>query len=134
MFSSKRKDFYNGDISFTAMQFVGIWMPSTWNSQMKIICYRIYSFCTIIINIYFVFSLLIYILHGVGEKDVIVQNLLNFTISFSTFVKMVNIIIQRKRVDRIMKMLFDKICQPGNINESQILQSCSHTCRYKTQA
>ena len=134
MFSSKRKEFYNGDISFTAMQFVGIWMPSTWNSQMKIIFYLIYLICTFIINIYFVSSLLLHILRGVENKDVIIQNLMNFTISFSSFVKMVNIIIQRKRVDRIMKMLFDKIFQPRNINESQILQSRSHTCRYKTQA
>ena len=134
MFSWKRKDFYNGDISFTAMQFVGIWMPSTWNSRMKITFYRIYSICTFIINIYFVVSLLMYILRGFGKKDFIIQNLMNFTIGFSTFVKMMNIIIQRKSMDRIMKILFDKICQPRNITESQILQSCSHTCRYKTQA
>ena len=70
MFSSKIKDFYNGDISFTAMQFVGIWMPLTWNSRMKINFHHIYSICTFIINIYF-FSLLIYILQVVENKDVI---------------------------------------------------------------
>ena len=133
MFVSKQSDVYSGEISFALMQFVGIWVPLTGNSKLKIIVYRIYSFSALIIYIYFTFSLLLYILRETEDMDLMIETSLYFTICFVTCVKMITIMIQRKKVIEMIKMLFIEICHARNINESQILRRHSHICRYKVK-
>ena len=133
MLNLKQSNFYNSEYSLTIMQFFGIWSPSTCSSQWKKLLYCIYSIFMLTFYLFFVCSLLTFFFRGTGNIDVISESLLYFTAIFTVFLKTINIMIQRKKVIRTIKMLNNEICQPRSFNESKILQKCSSICRYETK-
>ena len=87
------------------------------------------------VNFLFVFRMfsLDIFFRGTGNIDVISESLLYFTAIFIVFLKTINIMIQRKKVIRTIKMLANEICQPRSLNECKILQKFSSICRYVTK-
>ena len=126
----KQSNFYNGEYSLTVIQFFGFWRPSTYNSQWKKSLYCIYSIFMLTFFSFFAWSLLAVFFRGTGNVDVISENLFYFTSTFTVYSKTINIMIQRKKVIRTIKMLTTELCQPRSLNESKILQKCSYACRY----
>ena len=129
----KQSNFYNDEYSSTVMQFFGFWRQSTYNSQWKKLLYCIYSIFILTFFSFFVCSLLAIFFRGTGNVDNISESLLFFTVIFIVCSKIVNIMIQRKKVIRTIKMLTNEICQLRSLNGSKILQKCSYRCRYETR-
>ena len=125
----KQSNFYNGEYSLTVIQYFGFWRPSTYSSQWKKLLYSIYSIFMLTFFSFFVCSLLGIFFQGTGNVDVISETLMYFTAAFNTYLKTINIMIQRKKVIRTIKMFTNEICQPRTHNESKILQKCSYICR-----
>ena len=113
----KQSNFYNGEYSLTVIQFFGFWRPSTYNSQWKKLLYCIYSIFMLTFYWFFAWSLLATLFRGTGNVDVISETLMYFTAAFNTYLKTINIMIQRKKVIRTIKMFTNEICQPRTHNE-----------------
>ena len=126
-------NFYNGEYSLTVIQFFGFWSPLTCSSRWKKLLYCIYTIFMFTLFSYFVCSYLAIFFRGTGNVDVISESLLYFTVILIIYLKAINIMIQRKKVIRTIKMLTNEICQPRTYNESKILQKCSYICRYEVK-
>ena len=127
----KPLNFYNGEYSLIVIQYFGFWRPSTYSSQWKKLLYSIYSIFMLTFFSFFVCSLLGIFFQGTGNVDVISESCLYFTAIFIIYLKTINIMIQRKKVIRTMKLLSNEISQARSLNESKILQKCSYICRYE---
>ena len=91
-------------------EFIGIWVPSNWNSQGNIFRYHIYSVFMLSMISSFLCTCLAYLLRWPENTEIMVETLLYCIAVLSTYIKMINIIIQRKRVIKMIKVLFHKIC------------------------
>ena len=129
----KQSIFYNGEYSLTVMQYFGFWSPLTCSSRWKKLLYCIYSIFMFTFLSFIVLSLLAALFQGTGNVDVISESLMYFTAVLNTYLKIINIMIQRKKFISTIKMLTNEICQPRSLNESKILQKCSYICRYETK-
>ena len=133
LFFRKQSESYNGEISFTLFEFFGIWRPLTWKSPCKIFLFRIYSIFAFIIFFFFVFCFLLPLFKSTEYTQVITQNTFYFAAAFTLYLKMINIMIQRKKVIKMLKMLTYDICQHRSLDEYEILQKCSYKCRYEVK-
>ena len=97
LFIPKQLDSYNCEISFTLMQFFGIWRSLTWKSPWKIFLFCIYSIFALFIYFSFVFCFLLPLFKSTEDTQVITQNSFNFTATFTIYLKLINVIIQRKK-------------------------------------
>ena len=127
----KPSNFYNGEYSLTVLQYFGFWRPLTYSSQWEKLLYCIYSIFMLTFFSIFLCSLSGIFCQGTGNVDVISESLLYFTVIFTIYLKIINLMIQRKKVTRTIKMLTNEICQPRSLSESKILQKCSYICRYE---
>ena len=133
LFIPKQSDSYNGEISFTLMQFFGIWRPLTWKSPRKIFLFHIYSIFALFLFFFFVFGFFLPLFKSTEDTEVITQNSFYFTAAFTIYFKMINVMIQRKKVIKTLKMLTYDICEHRSLNEYEILQTISSKCRYKVK-
>ena len=131
LFIPKQLDSYNGEISFTLLEFFGIWRPLTWKSPWKIFLFRIYSIIFLFMFLFIVFSFLLTFFRSTEDTQFITQNSFYFTASCTIYLKMINIMIQQKKVMKTLKMLTNGVCEHRSLNESKILQKCSSKCRYE---
>ena len=95
MLISKQLKLYDGQISFAAMQFIGIWVSSNWNSQWKIFLDHIYSVFMLCMISSFLCTCLAYILRWAKNTEIMVETLLYFIAVLSTYIKMINIKIYK---------------------------------------
>ena len=131
LFIPKQLASYNGEISFTLMQFFGIWRPLTWKSPRKIFLFHIYS----IFDLFFFLRILFFLplFKSTEDAEVITQNSFYFTAAFTIYFKMINVMIQRKKVVETLIMFTYDICEHWSLNEYEILQKSSSTCRYEAK-
>ena len=133
LFFPKQSESYNGEFSFTLLEFFGIWRPLTWKSPWKIFLFRIYSIIALFMFFFLVFCFLLTFFRSTDDAQVITQNSFYFTAAFTIYIKMINLMIQKKKVIETLKMLTYGVCEHRSLNEYEILQKCSSKCRYETE-
>lgn len=121
--------FYYGQISFFLFELIGICKPFNWNSNLKIFFYNSYTTFIIIIYILFLISILIYILQNFHNIDNEMETFYYFLALFTVLFKMIIILIKRKTVIETQKLFMNKLCQPRDNFELDILQRTSISCR-----
>ena len=133
LFIPKQLDTYNGEISFTLIQFLGLWRPLTWKSPWKIFVFRIYSIISLFMLFFLIFCFLLTFFRSTEGTQFITQNSFYFTAACTIYLKMINLMIQKKKVIKTLKMLIYGVCEHRSLNEYEILQKCSSKCRYETE-
>ncbi|XP_033220928.1 uncharacterized protein LOC117175328 [Belonocnema kinseyi] len=128
----KRRLMYIGQVQSTVFQYLGLWRPQTWNSLWRIWIYRIYSILMITNYSLFIFSMLTYLLRDTSNIFNNMETLFQFSSLFTVGIKMITIMVKRKPIIDSTCILLDKLCQPRDLHELKILQSCSKVCRSNT--
>lgn len=119
---------FTGEILFTIFRIFGLWKSSS-KQKWKIVLYNFYTIFNLTIYGTFVFSLFIYLLQMTENVDTFTHSLFYFSTSFAMLIKIINFAFKNKSVVDLQDIFSNKICQPRDFSELQILQEISQTCR-----
>ena len=133
LFFPKQLGLYNGEISFTLFGILGIWRPLTWKSRWKIFLFRIYSIISFFMFFCMIFCLMLTLFRSNKDPQFITQNSFYFTFTCTIYLKMINLVIQKKKVIKTLKMLTYGVCEHRSLTECEILQKYSSKCRYEVK-
>ncbi|XP_043475509.1 uncharacterized protein LOC122507056 [Leptopilina heterotoma] len=120
-------------VSFTVMKYFGIWRPKSWTSEWSIQLYRLYSVFNITLFLTFSVSILIHIINSSESVDTLTESLIVFLTSCSSWVKIVIILLNRKKIIQFDDMFTEKCCRPRDNQETQIQQAFDYIDRFSNK-
>ncbi|XP_051157753.1 odorant receptor 67c-like [Leptopilina boulardi] len=124
---------FTGNILFTVFRIFGIWRPTFFaKKNWQIIFSKIYSIFNFTVYFYFVFSFIPYLMQVINNVDEFTKTLFYFSATFAIYIKIISFAIKKKTVIELDEMLSEKICQPRDIYEFEILHQVSRTCKINT--
>lgn len=124
---------YTGEISFTLFRLFGIWKPIKWKSPWKTRLYRLYSLSMITLYFTFILSIILYFIKVPQQPEIFIENFFYFFCILATFIKQLSLMFKQKTVMEAKEKFLNKLCEPEDLDESELLQRSSNISRFKNR-
>ncbi|XP_051153388.1 odorant receptor 67c-like [Leptopilina boulardi] len=109
-----------GELSFTLMEYLGIWRPISFTSKWSIFIYNVYSIFIIIIMYFHTSTFFVNMCLNFNNTDLLIDNIIYFTGLTTLCFKMTYIKIYRNDFIAFKNMFLDTKCITQNRHELSI--------------